>query len=149
MLYESNRLNYYTNKYITLFIGLIIIVNTITLIVENFTSIELNADTIVTSIIIGIILWLCVWIHLRYRDKWKIVAIGKTKIVIDENNGETEYGWLDVEYIHLDRFLRYYTLKIKGRDEILFTPYGFVNIFTGDESDMGVIINKMKKELSI
>lgn len=149
MLYESNRPLYFFNKYGTLLIGLIIIGESINYIIKNFKTIELSAETIFTSIIIVLSLLLCVWIHLRYKDKWKIVAIGRSKIVIDDNKGETEYGWLDVEYISLNRVPKFYTLKLKGRDEILFTPYGFVNIITGDESDMGVIINKMKRELSI
>jgi hypothetical protein len=106
MLYESNKPGYYFNKYGTLLIGLIIIGNSINYLIQNFKTIELNADTIVTSIIIGASLWLCVWIHLKYKDKWKIVAIGKSKIAIEENNEDIEYGWFDVEYIHLDRFLK-------------------------------------------
>jgi hypothetical protein len=79
-----------------------------------------------------------------------MVAIGKMKIVIEEKNGiDQEYSWLDVEYISLDRILGYYTLKLKNRNEILFTPYGFITIFFGDQSDMGYIIKRMKKDLNI
>jgi hypothetical protein len=83
------------------------------------------------------------------KDKLKYVAIGKTKLIVKKEGEEVEYSWLDVKSITLNRFWSLYKLKIKDEDEIYFTPFGMTWWLTGDNSDMGVIINKMKRELSI
>jgi hypothetical protein len=88
-------------------------------------------------------------IFLKIKNWFKYVAIGRTKIIIKKKGQEYEHTWLDVEWITLNRFLGLYELKIKNEDKIYFTPYGRVSWLTGDESDMGVIITKMKHELSI
>lgn len=83
------------------------------------------------------------------KNKLKYVAIGKSKLIIKKNGQEIEYNWLDVEKINLNRFFGLYRLKVKNEDVVYFTPYGMTTWLTGDNSDMGVIINKMKKELQI
>lgn len=83
------------------------------------------------------------------KDKLKYVAIGKSKVIIRKDGREIEHNWLDVEAINLNRFLGLYKLKIKNEDAVYFTPYGRTTWLTGDDSDMGVIIYKMKKELQI
>ncbi len=83
------------------------------------------------------------------KNKLKYVLIGKSKLIIKNNGQETEYNWLDVETISLNRIFGLYKLKIKNEDAVYFTPYGMTTWLTGDNSDMGVIINKMKKELQI
>ena len=83
------------------------------------------------------------------KSKYRIVAISRGDITVDENKSEVEYPWLDVENIELNRLIGLYKLKLKGRDTIYFTPYGFVWWLAGDQSEMGQIISKKKKELDI
>ena len=145
MLYESNKFNYFTLKYIPLFFGLFISLNGLYLFLTSLKETDINAWSVLTSFLFLIVGTLGVLTYRELKDKWRIVAISKTKIIIDENKEEKEFNWQDVESISLNRFIGCYKLKIKNRDEIFFTPYGLINPFTGDQSDMGQIINKYKK----
>ncbi|MEQ8534676.1 MAG: hypothetical protein RIB86_22680 [Imperialibacter sp.] len=77
------------------------------------------------------------------------MCIGKSKILIADHRKEYEYTWLDVEEISLDRFFCIYKLKIKEKPHIYFSSYGAVTWLFGDVSDMGMIIEKMKRELDL
>jgi hypothetical protein len=88
-------------------------------------------------------------IFILLKDKLKFVIIGKSAVIVKVDGKEKEYRWLDVEQINLNRFFGVYKMKIKNEDVIYFTAYGFVSWLFGDLSDMGEIINKMKRELDI
>jgi hypothetical protein len=101
------------------------------------------------AILIPLAFGVCLYIGTSgFRNRFKYVAIGKDKIIVKKKNGEVEYNWLDVERISLIRVWSLYELKLKGEEKFYFTAYGDTS-FTGDLSDMGVIINKMKRELGI
>ncbi|MBX2968669.1 MAG: hypothetical protein KF803_04815 [Cyclobacteriaceae bacterium] len=134
-------------KYGPLAFGLLILFGLIPLIIsdhsEEWPAILLG---LIIPFVISVLLFiLFFWI----KDKLKYVAIGKTKLIVKKGGEEIEYSWLDVESISLDRFWGLYELKLKNENIIYFTPYGTVWWLTGDNSDMGAIINKMKKELQL
>jgi len=142
MLYACNFPKLIILKYSPLFIAIVLIINAI-------SNIENHSDSWIFSIIPLVMVVLLITIFFRVKNKLKYVAVGKIKIIVKKNEKEIEYSWLDVESIILNRFWGLYNLKIKGEEEIYFTAYGLVTWLMGDESDMGVIINKMKKELQI
>ena len=96
------------------------------------------------AIVIGLFV-----LFVKAFEKLKYVAIGKAKVIVKVRGKEAEYTWLDVEEISLNRFLALYRLKMKNEEVFYFTPYGSTTWLTGDDSDMGVIIQKMKNELQI
>lgn len=116
-----------------------------------FTSdrVELSVQFLLMTLIPLIFSGFALYIFLRQKSKWKIVALNRLRIVVGTGKAEKEYSWSDVESISLSRMLGIYTLHIKNGEEILFSAYGQTNVFTGDTSEMGVIINKMKRDLSL
>jgi hypothetical protein len=110
---------------------------------------NITLDLLIASIFPLIISGLLITIFAYVKDKLKYVAISKMKIIVKRHNKEIEYSWLDVEIIELNRFWGLYYLKLKNEDEFYFTPYGMTTWLTGDDSEMGTIIDKMKKELNI
>ena len=147
MLYECNHPRLLMIKYSPLAGVLVILFGFIPQVVRDhgyaWPDILVCVAFPITIAILLIILFLYLYNKLRY------VAIGKSKIIIRKKGQEVEYNWLDVERLTLNRFFGLYKLTIKNEDAIYFTPYGTTTWLTGDDSDMGVIINKMKSELQI
>lgn len=147
MLYECNVLRMKILKY-----GLLLSAMIMLLIVIPYAILTVETDwyDLVLLLLILSLLDLILFVFFfKYTSKLKYVAIGRIRLIVEEDGQEIEYSWLDVEQITLYRFWKIYKLKLKEKEEIYFTPYGVVTLLTGDESDMGVIINKMKRELSI
>jgi len=148
MLYESNRLNYFQHKYRYLAIGLLLFAY----LVYSFfmlQPVELTVSFFVVDVLAFISLISCIYYFKKSRSKWKIVALNRMRVVVGEGKWEKEYTWLDVKSISLNRFLGVYKLKLKNGEEIFFTAYGRTYLLTGDSSEMGVIIDKMKRDLSL
>jgi hypothetical protein len=143
MLYESNWLRLQSFKYGPLFLGL-----------SNFTFIYSIAKegrpnawfALIAVSMISVIFFLLFFLM---KDKFKFVIIGKPKLIVKDGEHSIEYGWLDVEQIKLIHFFKLYKLKLKDEDPLYFATYGFVSLLTGDTSEMGALIEKMKKELAI
>jgi len=83
------------------------------------------------------------------KGNYSIACISRSRILVEENKEDVECNWSDEEFIHLDRFLRLYSLKLKEQKVFYFAPYGWVSLLGGDTSEMGQIIHKMKLELDI
>lgn len=148
MLYESNKATYFISKYTPLAVSALLLIN----VIYPFFSSDLyerSAEFYLMTIMLLTLSTLAYYIFFKLKPKWKIVALNRWKIVVDEDHGEQEYTWLEVEAISLNRLLAFYTLRFKNGREIFFKPYGLINIFTGDTSEMGVIINKTKRDLSL
>lgn len=144
MLYESNWLKLQSKKYTPLVMGLFILCWIFPVLKTD------HPDWWIGLIFLVAISSVPFAIFFKMKNKLKFVLIGKTKLIIRSDGIEEEYNWLDVERITLNRFVGLYKLKMKDKEEpIYFTPYGTVLWVTGDESDMGIIINKIKKELQI
>jgi hypothetical protein len=134
-------------KYGPLAIGLLLVLGLIPqlIVYHSGTLAELLTGITVPAIIS--ILFFVLFFHLK--DKVKYVAIGKWKIVVRKDGKEVDHSWVDVEEISLNRFTGFYKLKLKNEAELYFPAYGTITWLTGDDSDMGVIIQKMKNELDI
>jgi len=143
MLYESNWFRLQSLKYTPLIAALCFLFLVYPIINSDHSNWWID---LVTTLFFSVSF---LALFLKIKDKLKFVVIGKTQIIIKDKGSEQEYNWLDVEEIKLNRFLALYKLKIKNQESIYFTPYGLTTWLAGDLSDMGVIINKMKKELSI
>ena len=134
-------------KYLPLMGGLLILFGFIPRVIGDRP--DLWPDILLDMVFPLLIAILLLILFFKMKDKLKYVAIGKSKVIIKKNGQEIEYNWLDVETINLNRFFGLYKLKIRNEDAVYFTPYGMTTWLTGDNSDMGVIINKMKSELQI
>lgn len=141
-MFESNRVHYLFIKYTPLVIGLIILSMLIDL---DYSGEQLIPKLIIIFVFSGTL----ITTFLFLKGNYKIVCISRNRILVEENKEDVEYNWLDVEFIHLDRFLRIYSLKLKEQKVFYFTPYGWTSWLDGDTSEMGQIINKMKAELDI
>lgn len=147
MLYESERISYYCYKYGPLYISGMGLYWAI--------SIALTSEADVINMVFGVGLLLALsvtglYFFIQMKPKWKIVALNRMKIVVCVGKDEKEYNWLDVRSIDLNRITSVYTLNLKTGHEIYFTAYGKVLFPWGeDTSEMGVIINKMKRDLCI
>jgi hypothetical protein len=142
-MFQAGSITFYITKYFPLLIGLLSLIPSL---YEYLTSDTPELKGIVISLIVcsaGVLIFM-VW-----SRKLRQVAIGRMKLLIQENGVEKEYTWLDVEFIDLNRFTRLYELKLKGKDSIYFLSYGRVSLLMGDSSEMGDIIKKHKKDLSI
>jgi hypothetical protein len=148
MLYECNKLNHFIHKYFPLAVsGLLFVLTIRPFLVSD--RVEPSVQFLLMTLIPLIFSGSALYVFFRQRPKWKIVALNRVRIVVGTGKAEKEYSWLDVESISLSRILGIYTLYIKNGEEILFAAYGQTNLFTGDTSEMGVIINKMKRDLSL
>jgi len=143
MLYDCNRGKYYSLKYSPLIIGLLLPLNIFSLIRTD------NPEWWVDLILFVIVSIICLIIFLLVKDKLKLVAISRKKIVIEIGGMEKDYEWIVVEEISLNRFWGVYKLKVPDQDAFYFTAYGFVSWLGGDMSEVGDIINKKKRELNI
>ncbi|MEQ8811259.1 MAG: hypothetical protein RIE59_19465 [Imperialibacter sp.] len=143
MMYESNKIKTGFLQFFPMLIGLSILIQTLRSVIPDFslsiTQLCLGLFSSVLFITITLVIW----------RKFKIVCIGKSKILIADHRKEYEYTWLDVEEISLDRFFGIYKLKIREKPHIYFSSYGAVTWLFGDVSDMGMIIEKMKRELDL
>jgi hypothetical protein len=101
---------------------------------------------IILSLLPGIVL-IILFIH--FYKILRFVTLGRAEIFIRIKGKDEKFDWMDVEEISLNRFFGLYYLKIKGMDAVYFTPYGGVTWFFGDLSDMGALIDKMKRDLDI
>lgn len=147
MLYECNFPRMLALKYGPVAVAMLLLFGLIPQLVINHSgdAVDLLVGiSFPAAIVIGLLI-----LFAKALEKLKYVAIGKSKIVVKRKGKEVEYTWLDVEKISLNRFLSLYRLKLKNGDEIYFTPYGVTTWLTGDDSDMGVIIQKMKNDLQI
>lgn len=147
MLYECNFPRLLMFKFGPLLVALLILIGLV-------PQLIMQSEGSVVNMLVGLILPTSIGIALlilfaKTYHKFKYVAIGKMKVIVRKKGVEFEYHWTDVDQIDLHRFLGLYKLKIRNEEPIYFTPYGVVGWITGDDSDMGVIIQKMKNELDI
>jgi|JI9StandDraft_2_1071091.scaffolds.fasta_scaffold53942_5 cell division protein FtsL len=142
-MYQAGSISFYLIKYFSLALGLLSLL--ISLYKDWMSGTTEWLDTFISLIvcIVGVLIYI-VWLR-----KLRQVAVSRMKLLVEEEGIEKEYSWLDVEFIDLNQFTRLYELKIKNKDSIYFLPYGHVSLLMGDQSEMGDIINKHKKDLSI
>lgn len=143
MLYKSNWVKLQILKYGPLALGLFSLSMIYQVLVSDIP------DPTVFLIFIILYSGACFGVFILTKEKLKFVTIGKTLVIVKFDDQAKEYNWLDVEAISLNRFFGVYKLKIKNEDIVYFTAYGIVTWLFGDLSDMGEIINKMKRELDI
>lgn len=142
MLYECNRRRFFFLKFGPLLFSLAFFLTVIFAITKEDPD---YPGAILLAVSSGLFFALHSFTYKRVR----LVTIGNMKIIVKEANGQHEYSWQDVESIVLDRFFGIYTLHLKNKEAIYFPPYEGVTWFFGDQSEMGAIISKMKRELDI
>lgn len=147
MLYECNYFRLMSLKYSPLLFAAAISLGVVPSIVREQGGAW--PDSLISIVILLLISVLFILLFFLIKDKLRYVAIGKSKLIVRKNRKEFEYNWLDVEYIRLNRFLALYKVKMKSEESFYFTSYGMVTWLMGDNSDMGAIIERMKRELSL
>ena len=147
MLYESERISYYSYKYGPLFLFVAGLYSAITLV---FVSEEGVSELVINVVLLLALSGAGLYLFVRLKPMWKIVALNRMRIVVGVGKDEEEYSWLDVKSIDFNGLTSVYTLNLKTGQEIYFTAYRNVLFFWAeDTSEMGAIINKMKRDLSI
>lgn len=147
MLYESERISYYSYKYGPLFLSAAGLYSAITLV---FISEEGVSELVINVVLLLALSGAGLYLFVRLKPMWKIVALNRMRIVVGVGKDEEEYSWLDVKSIDFNGLTSVYTLNLKTGQEIYFTAYRNVLFFWAeDTSEMGAIINKMKRDLSI
>jgi len=91
---------------------------------------------------------------LLLSDKIRRVAVGKNKIVIIEGDKNIRFSWPEVKSLEIVPFFNLYKLKLKGKKgSIYFFPSHNIDpafgLSTRDNSKMGGIVQKRKKELGL
>lgn len=155
---ESNNLYHKTLKYLFLGLGIIMLITSILswFFSELFwVNGEKIKQSIVTTLVFGMIGIVCFIISIAIKDKFVIVKLGGQIVTIKNGDNERKINWMEVESLSLIQFVypTLYKLKVKGDNKIYWfnTENQFINAggFTSDTSEMGDLIKKKKRELGI
>lgn len=120
-------------------------------------AVELNGETgamsPIISIVFGIIGAILIVLFFSIKGKFAVVEIGNQTITIKQNGEVKTFQWLEIDSISQFQFIfpPLYSLKIKDQTIWFNTEPKFVSVggYTTDKSDMGNLIRKKKRELSL
>jgi len=120
-------------------------------------AVQLNGETgamsPLTFIVFGIIGVILIVLFFSIKDKFAVVEIGNQIITIKHNGDVKTFQWLEIESISQFQFIfpPLYSLKIKDQTIWFNTEPKFISVggYTTDNSEMGNLIRKKKRELDI
>lgn len=120
-------------------------------------AVQLNGETgamsPLTFIVFGIIGVILIVLFFSIKDKFAVVEIGNQTITIKHNGDVKTFQWLEIESISQFQFIfpPLYSLKIKDQTIWFNTELKFISVggYTTDNSEMGNLIRKKKRELDI
>lgn len=116
---------------------------------------EKMEQSIVTTLVFGMIGIVSFLIFIAIKDKFVIVKLGGQNVTIKNGENERKINWMEVESLSLIQFVYppLYKLKVKGDEKVYWfnTENEFIKAsgFVKDLSDMGDLIQKKKRELGI
>jgi hypothetical protein len=116
---------------------------------------EKMEQSIVTTLVFGMIGIVLFLIFIAIKDKFVTVKLGGQTLTIKNGDGEKKINWMEVESLSLIQFVYppLYKLKVKGDEKVYWfnTENEFIKAsgFVKDLSDMGDLIQKKKRELGI
>src|SRR6218665_1413944 len=155
---ESSKIYYYAFKYVLILVGAVLAMMSVIswiapqkLIVNN----QPGTQDITTTAVLGLLAILAILIFVLIKDRFAIVELGNQNIKIKTGTDIKTVSWLDVEKIDLIQFVYppLYSLTIKDSNEAIWfntlPQYFSINGFILDNSEMGDLIKKKKKELGI
>jgi hypothetical protein len=155
---ESNKLYHHFLKYLFLGLGIIMLIMCILswFFPELFwVNGEKMEQSIVTTLIFGMIGLVCFPIFIVIKDKFVIVKFGGQNVTIKNGDNERKINWMEVESLSHIQFVYppLYKLKVKGDNKVYWfnTENQFINTggFISDTSEMGDLIKKKKRELGV
>ncbi len=112
-------------------------------------------QSIVTTLVFGLIGIVCFPIYIALKDKFVIVKLGGQNFTIKNEASEKKVNWMEMESFSLMQFIYppLYKMKFKGDNKIYWfiTENKFIRVsgFIKDLSEMGDLIQKKKRELGI
>jgi hypothetical protein len=112
-------------------------------------------QSVVPTLVFGMIGIVCFPIFIAIKDKFVIVKLGGQNVTIKNGLNERKINWMEVESLSLIQFVYppLYKLKVKGDNKVYWfnTENEFIKAsgFVKDLSDMGDLIQKKKRELGI
>jgi hypothetical protein len=120
-------------------------------------AVQLNGETgamsPLTFIVSGIIGVTLIVLFFLTKDKFAVVEIGNQTITIKHNGDVKTFQWLEIESISQFQFIfpPLYSLKIKDQTIWFNTEPKFISVggYTTENSEMGNLIRKKKRELDI
>ncbi len=155
---ESNNLYHKTLRYLFLGLGIIMLItSTLSWFFPELFWVngEKMEQSIVTTLVFGMIGIVSFLIFIAIKDKFVIVKLGGQNITIKNGENERKINWMEVESLSLIQFVYppLYKLKVKGDEKVYWfnTENEFIKAsgFVKDLSDMGDLIQKKKRELGI
>jgi hypothetical protein len=155
---ESNNLYHHFLKYLFLGLGILMLITSILswFLPELFwVNGEKMEQSIVTTLVFGMIGIVLFLIFIAIKDKFVTVKLGGQTLTIKNGDGEKKINWMEVESLSLIQFVYppLYKLKVKEDNKVYWfnTENQFINVggFTSDTSEMGHLIKKKKRELGI
>lgn len=155
---ESNNLYHHFLKYLFLGLGIIMLItSTLSWFFPELFWVngEKMEQSVVTTVVFGMIGIVCFPIFIAIKDKFVIVKLGGQNVTIKNVLNERKINWMEVESLSLIQFVYppLYKLKVKGDNKVYWfnTENEFIKAsgFVKDLSDMGDLIQKKKRELGI
>ena len=155
---ESNNLYHKTLRYLFLGLGIIMLItSTLSWFFPELFWVngEKMEQSIVTTLVFGMIGIVSFLIFIAIKDKFVIVKLGGQNVTIKNGENERKINWMEVESLSLIQFVYppLYKLKVKGDEKVYWfnTENEFIKAsgFVKDLSDMGDLIQKKKRELGI
>jgi hypothetical protein len=155
---KSNKKYHFAFKFAFLIFGLLTwTIPIFSWIAPNHTEIngENGSIDFVTTVILCLIGLIFILLFFAVKDKFAIVEIGNQDVKIIIGYEVKSVGWFDIDSLKQIQFVfpPLYSLKIKDSDETIWftTEARFISIngFIIDNSEMGELITKKKRELGI
>jgi hypothetical protein len=94
-------------------------------------------------------------LFLSIKDKFAVVEVGNQTITIKQNGKVKTFQWIEIESVSQFQFvfppLYKLTFKDNGKTVWFNTEPNYISVggFTIDDSEMGNLIKKKKRELSL
>jgi hypothetical protein len=120
---ESNNLYHHILKYLFLGLGIIMLISSILswFFPEIFwVNGEKMEQSIVTTLVFGIVGVVFFTIFIAIKDKFVIVKLGGQNVTIKNGENERKINWMEVESLSLMQFFYppLYKLKVKGDNKV-------------------------------
>ncbi|WP_339867639.1 hypothetical protein [uncultured Algoriphagus sp.] len=155
---ESNHSYHLLFKYVLLGAGLVLIsLPLLSLLFPNLVEIngKTGAMSPISSSLFGIIGVILIVLFLSIKDKFAVVEIGNQTITIKQNGKVNTFQWMEIESVSQFQFVfpPLYKLTIKDNEKTVWfntePNYTSIGGYSTDNSEMGNLIKKKKRELSL
>jgi hypothetical protein len=148
---SSSRFLKYVGQYFFLVLGIAWTSNSIFNISLRLYSGELSENEIILNAIAGLFGFGCILLFFYLKDKFVVVELGSQTIKIQKGRESINTSWLNVESVERLSFSTppIYVLRLNDNDRYFLFWNSSLNLLWTDDSEMGDMIRKKKKQLDI